>query len=67
MVGCHHQLNGHEFGQTPGDSGAQGSLACCHLWGWAAEQQQRNRTHSIFINLINLLLMYSTNELERST
>ena len=20
MVGCHHQLNGHEFEQTPGDS-----------------------------------------------
>ena len=29
MVGCHHQLNGHEFGQTPGDSEGQGSLACC--------------------------------------
>ena len=28
MVGCHHQLNGHEFEQTLGDSG-QGSLGCC--------------------------------------
>ena len=26
MVGCHHRLNGHEFVQTPGDSGGQGSL-----------------------------------------
>ena len=25
-------LNGHEFEQTPGDSG-QGSLACCCPWG----------------------------------
>ena len=25
----HHGLNGHEFEQTPGDSGGQGSLACC--------------------------------------
>ena len=29
MVGCHHRLNGHEFEQTPGDSGGQGILACC--------------------------------------
>ena len=26
-VGWHHQLNGHEFEQTPGDSEGQGSLA----------------------------------------
>ena len=26
MVGWHHQLNGHEFEQTPGDSEGQGSL-----------------------------------------
>ena len=26
MVGWHHWLNGHEFEQTPGDSGGQGSL-----------------------------------------
>ena len=29
MVGLHHWLNGHEFEQTPGYSGGQGSLACC--------------------------------------
>ena len=28
MVGWHHQLNGHEFKQTPGDGEGQGSLAC---------------------------------------
>ena len=33
MVGCHHRLNGHEFVQTPGDSGGQGSLECCSPWG----------------------------------
>ena len=31
MVGWHHQLNGHEFGQTPGDSEGQGSLTCCSV------------------------------------
>ena len=48
MVGWHHQLNGHEFVQTPGDSEEQGSLVCC-MWpmgsqkvrhDWAAEQQE---------------------------
>ena len=28
MVGWHHQLSGHEFEQTPGDSEGQGSLVC---------------------------------------
>jgi len=32
MVGRHHQLNGHEFEQTPRDSEGQGSLACCSPW-----------------------------------
>ena len=33
MVGWHHQLNGHELEQTPGDSGRPGSLECCSPWG----------------------------------
>ena len=28
MVGWHHRLNGHEFEQTPGESGGQRNLAC---------------------------------------
>ena len=32
MVGWHHQLNGHEFEQTWGDSEGQGSLACYSPW-----------------------------------
>ena len=28
IVGWHHQLNGHEFDQTLGDSEGRGSLAC---------------------------------------
>ena len=28
----HHQLNGHELGQTPGDSGGQRSPGCCGPW-----------------------------------
>ena len=33
MVGWHHQFNGHELGQTPGDGEGQGGLACCSPWG----------------------------------
>ena len=32
MIGLYHQLNGHEFEQTVGDSERQGSLACCSPW-----------------------------------
>ena len=35
MVGWHHQLNGHEFEQAPGDDEGQGSLACyIELQNW---------------------------------
>ena len=33
MVGWCHQLNEHEFEQSPGDGEGQGSLACCSPWG----------------------------------
>ena len=46
MVGCHHQFNGHEFEQAPGDGEGQGSLACGSPWGRkeldTTEQQQRH-------------------------
>ena len=33
MVGWHHQHDGHEFEQAPGDGEGQGSLTCCSPWG----------------------------------
>ena len=46
-VGWHHQLNGHEFEQTPADSEAQGSLAYCRPRGCresdTTEQLNSNR------------------------
>ena len=33
MVGWHHQLDAHEFEQTPGVGEGQKSLACCSPWG----------------------------------
>jgi len=41
MVGWHHQLNGHEFGQTPGASERQGSLAYCSSQGGKETEQQQ--------------------------
>ena len=32
-VRWHHQLDGHEFEQTSGNSEGQGSLVCCSPWG----------------------------------
>ena len=46
MMGWHHQLNGHEFEQLPGDGEGQGSLVCCSPWGHKeldmTEQQNSN-------------------------
>ena len=33
MVGWHHQLNGHESAQAPGDSEGQGTLEFHSPWG----------------------------------
>ena len=43
MAGWHHQLDGHEFGWTPGVGDGQGGQACCNSWdrrvghNWATE------------------------------
>ena len=49
MAGWHHQLNGHEFEQTPGVGEGQGGQACCSPWGykefghdWPTEQSRTN-------------------------
>ena len=33
MIGCYHQLNGHEFEKIPGDSEEQGSQVGYGPWG----------------------------------
>ena len=52
MVGWPHQLNGHEFEQTPGDGEEQGSLALLQSMGLqrvrhdsVTEQQQQYLTY----------------------
>ena len=49
MVGWHHQLNGHEFVQTPGNSEGQGRPACFSPWGCTeSDTTQRSTTTSSF-------------------
>ena len=56
VVGWHHQLNGHEFGQALGVCDGQGSLACCDSWrvehDWVTEL---NWTEETIPNLNNLM------------
>ena len=51
MVGWHHQLNGHEFEQTPGDTEEQGGLVCfcpwCHKELDTTQQLNNNRDSDI--------------------
>ena len=55
-VGWHHQLNGHESEQTPGDSG-QGGLACHSPWGC----RESDKTEQ----LNNLITKYVLQRIER--
>ena len=51
MAGWHHQFNGHELGQTPGDGGGQEGLARCSPWGCkgsATTWRLNNRNSSWF-------------------
>ena len=47
MVGWHHQLNGHELEQTPGDSGGQGNQAGCSPWSRKSQTQRQLSNHHL--------------------
>ena len=52
MVGWHHQLDGYEFKQSPGDGDEQGSLACFSLWG----HKQSDMTEQLNNNKCTILM-----------
>ena len=61
MVGWHHQLNGHKFEQTLGDSVGWGSLVFCSPWGhkeWDTTEQLNNSSN-LFLQTIQVILMPS--------
>ena len=55
MIGWHHQLNGHEFEQAPGDGEGQGSPVCCNPWGCKeldmAERLNNNKRLQLILNV----------------
>ena len=60
MVGWHHQLNGHESEQVPGDGEGQGSLQCYSPWGHkeldTTEQLNNNRPCHYMIHYVEDIL-----------
>ena len=58
MVGWHHQLNGHEFEQAPGDGEGQGSLACCSPWGCKESDMTERLNNNNKVEKINDSLNY---------
>ena len=71
MVGWPHQLNGHEFGQTLGDSEGQGSLVCCSPWGCRVGHDLETKQHHdagglcfpVFKNPLPLFVRYANHSL----
>ena len=61
IVEWHHQLKGHEFEQVLGAGDAQGSLACCSLWGHK-ESDTAER-----LNNKNITLQITGNKGEKSS
>ena len=47
MVGCHHQLDGHEFEQALGDGEGQGGLMCCSPWGHEESDTAERRNNNL--------------------
>ena len=60
MVGWNHGMNGHESGQTLGDSEGQGNLVCCSPWGHKESDttEQLNRTDNVNTGCYRIVDIY---------
>ena len=56
MVGWHHQVNGHELGQTLGDDEGQGGLECCSPWDYEELDMTWQLNNSI--NILCILYLF---------
>ena len=54
MVGWHHLLNGHEFGQALGVGDGQGSLACYSPWARKESDTTERLNNTIAFIICNL-------------
>ena len=63
MVGEHHQVNGHEFEQTLGDSEGQGSPTCCGSQGHRdLDMAQQLNNNKIPLNILVSLSTHISKE-----
>ena len=58
MVGWHHQLNGLEFEQIPGDGEGQGSLVCCSPWTHKGSDTSKRQNNNFNLSLCRSLLWF---------
>ena len=71
MVGWHHQINGQELDQSPGDGEGQGSLACCSPWSRkevdTTERLNNNKKSwlSIWLNILSWARREANLELQK--
>ena len=55
MVGWHHQLSGHAFEPTLGDSEAQHSWVCCSPWGHKEPDTTERLNNNNNVGKMNML------------
>ena len=55
MAGWHHQLDGHEFGWTPGVDDGQGGLVYCNSWGHRVRHDWVTELNWCLQNKVNVL------------
>ena len=67
MVGWHHRLDGHEFGQSLGAlsiGDGQGGLACCRPWGHSesdtTERLNNNNSDKILLIVMVRIAFFSS-------
>ena len=58
MVGCHHRLDGHEIGWTPGVGDGQGGLACCGSRGHKGSDTTERLNWTELISFLISLTLY---------
>ena len=69
VIVLHHQINGHEFGQTLRDGAGQGNLVSCSLWhhkesdtNWRLNNNKNTWVlikcvHLVIVNICGILLL----------
>ena len=58
MIGCHHRLDGHETGWTPGVGDGQGGLACCGSRGHKESDTTERLNWTELISFLISLTLY---------